>query len=81
MMLAYRSSNTRDKEKWSAIMDENATLTLPITPYRSFNKGDIVNSSRLIKGIDAMMADSASLALMVESIGQGSNLWKESIIR
>ena len=44
--------------------------------YRSFHKGDIVSSSRVIVGVDAAIADAASLALMVESVGQGTDQWK-----
>ena len=44
--------------------------------HRSFHKGDIVSSSRVIVGVDAAIADAASLALMVESVGQGTDQWK-----
>ena len=70
LMLSYRAANVRDRDKWAAILDEGFVFTLPITPYRSFQKGDIVSSSRVIVGIDAAIADAASLALMVENIGQ-----------
>jgi hypothetical protein len=49
------------------------TFTLPVTPYRSFPKGDIMNNSRVLVGIDAMIADSASLCVMAECIGQGTD--------
>ena len=80
-MLSYRAANMRDREKWMAILDESFVFTLPITPYRSFHKSDIVSSSRVIVGIDAAIADAASLAMMIESIGQGSDKWKEAIKR
>jgi hypothetical protein len=35
-----------------------------------------VSSSRVIVGVDAAIADAASLALMVESVGQGTDQWK-----
>ena len=69
LMLSYRAANVRDRDKWAAILDEGFVFTLPITPYRSFQKGDIVSSSRVIVGIDAAIADAASLALMVENVG------------
>ena len=81
LFLSYRSANVRDRDKWAAILDEGFVFTLPITPYRSFHKGDIVSSSRVIVGIDGAVADTASLALMVESVGQGSEQWKEAIKR
>jgi hypothetical protein len=61
MMLTYRAANLRDREKWLAILDEGFIFTLPLTPYRSFHKGDIVSSSRVIVGVDAAIADAASL--------------------
>lgn len=77
-MLNYRSSNVREREKWEAIMDESVVFTLPITPYRSFLKKNIKNSNVVLEGIDAVRADTASLAFMVESIGQGTPEWKEN---
>lgn len=81
LMLSYRAANVRDRDKWAAILDEGFVFTLPITPYRSFQKGDIVSSSRVIVGIDAAIADAASLALMVENVGQNSEMWKETVKR
>ena len=48
---------------------------------RSFHKGDIVSSSRVIVGVDAAIADAASLALMVESVGLGTDQWKDAVKR
>ena len=81
LMLSYRAANVRDRDKWAAILDEGFVFTLPITPHRSFQKGDIVSSSRVIVGIDAAIADAASLALMVENVGQNSEMWKETVKR
>jgi hypothetical protein len=61
------------------ILDENFMFTLPITPYRSFHKAEIINSCRVVRGISAMIADNCSLALMVESLGCGSLAWREAI--
>ena len=49
--------------------------------FRSFHKGDIVSSSRVIVGVDAAIADAASLALMVESVGLGTDQWKDAVKR
>lgn len=51
------------------------------TDPRSFHKGDIVSSSRVIVGVDAAIADAASLALMVESVGLGTDQWKDAVKR
>eukprot|EP01035_Chromulina_nebulosa_P017708 gene17708-23300_t len=81
LFLLYRSKCITDREKWSNILDENITLTLPITPYRSFNRSEINQSNRISTGIDSVISDTCSLALMVECIGFNSDLWKEAIIR
>lgn len=79
VFLHYRATNESNKEKWQTILDENVTFSQPITPYRSFNYGEIINSSRVIRGIDAMINDTASLGLMVETIGHGSEQWSNAI--
>lgn len=40
-----------------------------------------MSSSRVIVGVDAAIADAASLALMVESVGQGTEQWKDAVKR
>jgi hypothetical protein len=78
--MSYRSQNVRERDKWAGVLAEGVEFTLPITPYRSFHKGDIrCNSNRVIVGIEAVMADSASLALMVETIGQGNPQWRDAV--
>jgi len=79
LYLSYRAVNMRERDKWANILDDSFQLILPITPYRSFPKGTIINSSRVVIGIDAAMADTASLALMAQGIGMSSPLWQESI--
>jgi hypothetical protein len=59
----------------------NLTVSSSPADDRSFHKGDIVSSSRVIVGVDAAIADAASLALMVESVGQGTDQWKDAIKR
>ena len=81
LLLSYRAANVQDRDKWAAILDENFIFNQPITPYRPFNKFDIVNSSRVLVGIDATISDTASLALLVESVGIGSDNWFESVKR
>lgn len=45
-------------------------LTLPITPYRYFNGCEVTNNSRIVHGIEGMINDTASLQVMVQSIGR-----------
>ena len=40
-----------------------------------------MSSSRVIVGVDAAIADAASLALMVESVGLGTDQWKNAVKR
>lgn len=79
LLLSYRSTNMRERDKWATILDENVQMTLPITPYRSFPKSSIVGTSRVVSGIDAVIADTASLALMAQSICYGSLQWQAAI--
>ena len=79
--LCLRAANSPIRADWASLLDENIVLTLPITPYRSFPRSDIVNSNRVVRGVDGVMADTASLALMAECIGQGSSLWRHAIKR
>ena len=81
LLLSYRAANVRDRDKWAAILDEGFVFTLPITPYRSFQKGEIMSSNRVVVGIDATIADVASLALMVENVGQNTDPWKDAVKR
>ncbi len=67
----------RSRLQWAAILDERFVLTLPITPFRYFHKSEIKDGRRVVSGIDAVIADTASLNLMTECIGQGSHTWKE----
>ncbi|CAM9399942.1 unnamed protein product, partial [Phaeothamnion confervicola] len=46
----YRCVGERDRARWAVIVDETVTLTLPITPYRSFRRSEIVNNSRVLFG-------------------------------
>ena len=66
-------------ERWNTAVQSNLIFT--DIACRSFHKGDIVSSSRVIVGVDASIADAASLALMVESVGQGTDQWKDAIKR
>jgi hypothetical protein len=79
--LVYRARNCRERERWAAILDESFVFTIPITPFRSFHRNEIQGSHRVVRGIDAMMGECASLALMAESIGLGSAKWRQAIKR
>ena len=68
---ALRSSNEKRRKLWSSILDESSfTCIMPVTPYRSFSASEVQVSkcSRTILGIDSMMADTASLHVLFDSL-------------
>ncbi|CAM9712637.1 unnamed protein product [Chrysoparadoxa australica] len=67
-LLNYRTSGQMDEELWRAILTEDFKFTLPITPYRSYNPTDLVNSRRVTLGVEGMVSDTASMMVMAESI-------------
>lgn len=66
----YRASAEMSRSKWATILDESVCLTLPLTPYRSFPPSEVVNGQRIVSGIDALITDTASLGVLVQSIGK-----------
>lgn len=68
---ALRVANEKNRELWSSILDETCfTSTMPITPYRSFPAYEVQASKcqRYIQGIDGMVADTASLHVLFNSL-------------
>ena len=68
---ALRSSNEKRRKLWSSILDESCfTCIMPVTPYRSFPASEVQVSKcqRTVMGIDAMMADTASLHVLFQSL-------------
>lgn len=43
LFLSYRAANVQDVNKWATILDENFVFTIPITPYRAFNKREVIS--------------------------------------
>lgn len=41
------------------------TMTLPITPYRWFNRHDVLNNSRVLRGIEHLMSDNGRSCLCI----------------
>jgi hypothetical protein len=56
--------------KWGTILEEDFTLILPITPYRSFPATEIVSNQRVVKSIAGMIADTISLHVMAQSVAE-----------
>ena len=60
-VLALRASANADPLRWLALLDEEAVLIHPITPYRSYRQVDVIENRIVLMGISDIMADSASL--------------------
>jgi len=69
-LLYFRSSAEMDPQRWRTVVEENVVFTLPIAPYRSFPPAEVVDGQRRVVGIDALIADTASLATMIQSVGK-----------
>ena len=57
-----------NRSVWSTLLEESITLLLPVTPYRSFPPSQVIDSRRLIKGLDAVMLDSMSVRAFLQAI-------------
>eukprot|EP00611_Tribonema_gayanum_P020354 TRINITY_DN3697_c0_g1_i1.p2 TRINITY_DN3697_c0_g1~~TRINITY_DN3697_c0_g1_i1.p2 ORF type:complete len:399 (-),score=158.01 TRINITY_DN3697_c0_g1_i1:527-1723(-) len=64
-----RAAGCLDEAQWSKILAEDFKMTMPVTPYRSFSPSDVVNNRRVLLGVDGMVADTASLQVMLDNIG------------
>ena len=67
-LLAYRATFETSRAKYAEILDDNFFCTCPVTPYRSFSHGEVVDNQRRIKGINGMINDSQSLKNMGDEI-------------
>ena len=73
MLLSYfalRSSNEKRRALWASFLDESVTCVMPVTPYRSFPASEVQVSQcqRTIMGIDGIIADTASLHVLLNSL-------------
>ena len=68
---ALRSTNEKRRNLWASILDESCfNCVIPVTPYRSFPASEVQVSKcqRTVMGIDGMMADTASLHVLLSSL-------------
>mmetsp|Transcript_28811 Transcript_28811/g.44006 ORF Transcript_28811/g.44006 Transcript_28811/m.44006 type:complete len:927 (+) Transcript_28811:189-2969(+) len=73
--LRFHSSYESDQRKWMTILEDDFWLKQPVTPYRSFRRAEVEQECRISRGTEAMIADAASVSVMVESIGSRSSRW------
>jgi len=66
---ALRAQCEKRRSVLASIMDENISCIFPITPYRSFPSSEVqvAKCQRTIMGIDGMIADAASLNVLLNS--------------
>ncbi|CAM9439255.1 unnamed protein product [Scytosiphon promiscuus] len=64
-----RADGCTDEASWLEVLSPELHMTMPITPYRSFNPADVVNNRRVLLGVDGMISDTQSLAVLLDNIG------------
>lgn len=57
------------------IMEDQCYLRQPITPYRWFNRQEICGENRISRGIESIVADCASMSVLIANIGSRSSRW------
>lgn len=60
-----RSNGSMDKDQWLRIIVPDIRITLPITSYRAFPSNEIQEHLRVFTGVEALLADTASLHYLV----------------
>jgi len=73
--LRFHSSYETDKRKWMTLLEDGFWLKQPVTPYRCFRRSEIKNESRITRGVEGMIADASSIAVMIEGVGSRSARW------
>jgi PAS domain S-box-containing protein len=80
---ALRSANEKRRELWASILDESCfSCVVPVTPYRSFPASEVQVSKcqRTIMGIDGMIADTASLHVLLNTLVDRSKFPNGNIV-
>lgn len=68
--LHYRTTGELNAANWSRILDGACELVLPVTPYRSFPPYQVQDAQRHIRGIQAIIQDTASLHTLYHSVAR-----------
>ncbi|CAM9591480.1 unnamed protein product [Ectocarpus sp. 6 AP-2014] len=64
-----RADGCTDEASWLEVLSPDLRMTMPITPYRSFNPADVVNNRRVLLGVGGMISDTQSLSVLLDNIG------------
>uniref|UniRef100_A0A7S4I3G7 BZIP domain-containing protein n=1 Tax=Odontella aurita TaxID=265563 RepID=A0A7S4I3G7_9STRA len=75
--LQFHAGYESDPRKWGTILEAGFFLKQPVTPYRSFRRVEIEQECRKSKGVESMIADAASMSVMVEGMGSRSARWAQ----
>eukprot|EP00536_Pseudo-nitzschia_multiseries_P016975 jgi/Psemu1/292789/fgenesh1_pg.1318_\ len=75
-VLDYHSGNERDPSKWNVLLENSFWMKSPVTPFRCFRRSEVDGDSRIVRGVDGMICDAASVAVMVERIGCHNARWR-----
>lgn len=68
-MFSYRAAGEMDPIKWAEILEPDCKITMPITPYRSFDPCTITATRRrVLVGVEGMISDTKSLRVCVDSL-------------
>lgn len=73
--LELHSNATTDPSQFMTVMEPACWFRQPITPYRWFNRAEITAENRVSNGIPAIIADCASMGVMITNIGCRSSRW------
>jgi hypothetical protein len=73
--LRFHSNYESDPRKWMTILEDDFWFKQPVTPYRSFRRAEVEQECRICRGAEAVIADAASVSVMVEGIGSRSSRW------
>ncbi|CAM9248840.1 unnamed protein product, partial [Phaeothamnion confervicola] len=65
-----RTDGVVDVEAWRSQLAQGFRLTLPLTPYRSYDSSEVTNDRRVIVGPEGMAADTKSLMTMCDTMAR-----------
>lgn len=80
-LFSFRSTGEINDSKWETILEESFELVMPITPYRSFPPSEVTEGQRHVKGIDAVILDTASFDSMIQSITTNCDDGERTIVQ
>jgi len=75
-VLDYHAGSEKDPAKWNELLESSFWMKEPVTPFRFFRRSEIDRGCRIVRGIDAMICDAASIGVMVERIGCHNARWR-----